>query len=46
MKFAQISKRMLLFLVVNTLVLLTIALVLSLLGVRSYILILTHKIGG
>ena len=37
MKFAQISKRIFLFLAVNTLVVLTISLVLSLLGVRSYI---------
>src|SRR5216117_3902728 len=37
MKFAQISKRILLFLAVNTLVVLTISLVLSLLGVPSYI---------
>src|SRR5437867_3140938 len=37
MKFAQISKRILLFLAVNTLVVLTISVVLSLLGVRSYI---------
>src|SRR5438552_4456353 len=36
MKFAQISKRILLFLAVNTLVVLTISVVLSLLGVRSY----------
>jgi len=36
MKFAQISKRILLFLVVNTLVVLTMSLVLNLLGVRSY----------
>src|SRR6059036_439695 len=37
MKFAQISKRIFLFLAVNTLVVLTISLVLSLLGVPSYI---------
>src|SRR6266446_2689272 len=37
MKFAQISKRIFLFLAVNILVLLTISLVLNLLGVRSYI---------
>src|SRR5205809_2407674 len=37
MKFAQISKRILLFLAVNTLVVLTISLVLSLLGVPSYV---------
>lgn len=36
MKFAQISKRIFLFLAVNTLVVLTISIVLSLLGVRSY----------
>jgi heat shock protein HtpX len=35
MKFAQISKRIFLFLAVNALVLLTISLVISLLGVRS-----------
>src|SRR5213593_2715052 len=37
MKFAQISKRIFLFLAVNTLEVLTISLVLSLLGVPSYI---------
>src|SRR6266705_3508578 len=37
MKFAQISKRIFLFLAVNTLVVLTISLVLSLLGGPSYI---------
>src|SRR2546425_3021462 len=37
MKFAQISKRIFLFLAVNTLVVLTISLLLSLLGVPSYI---------
>jgi|SRR5438128_294675 len=37
MKFAQISKRILLFLVVNALVVLTMSLVLSLLGVPSYL---------
>jgi len=37
MKFAQISKRILLFLVVNTLVVLTLSLVLNLLGARSYL---------
>src|SRR5213592_3282215 len=37
MKVAQISKRILLFLAVNTLVVLTISLVLSLLGVPSYV---------
>ena len=37
MKFAQISKRIFLFLAVNILVVLTISLVLSLLGVPSYI---------
>ena len=37
MKFAQLSKRILLFLAVNTLVVLTISLVLSLLGVPSYV---------
>ena len=36
MKFAQISKRVFLFLAVNLLVVLTISLVLTLLGVRSY----------
>src|SRR5436190_19847099 len=36
MKFAQSSKRIHLFLAVNTLVVLTISVVLSLLGVRSY----------
>ena len=37
MKFAQISKRIFLFLAVNALVVLTISLVLSLLGVPSYV---------
>ncbi len=37
MKFAQISKRILLFLVVNALVVLTMSLVLSLLGAPSYL---------
>jgi len=37
MKFAQISKRVLLFLAVNALVVLTLSVVLSLLGVHSYL---------